>query len=215
MIKALLVEDMALTRSGFRALLEDSGKVEVIGEAADGREAVKLAEKLNPDIVLMDVSMPGLNGIEATRQIRAAQPHIRVLMVSMHTAGPYVFESLRAGAAGYVPKDATFPELLSAIEAVAAGGTYLSPSLTNVAVEDYVRLARGQHDTSELDKLSVREREVLQLIAEGHSSSNIARLLHISARTVDTHRHNIMQKLNIHSVAGLTRFAVRHGLCSL
>lgn len=215
MIKALLVEDMTLTRSGFRALLENSGKVEVIGEAADGREAIKLAEKLNPDIILMDVSMPGLNGIEATRQIRAAQPHIRILMLSMHTAGPYVFESLRAGAAGYVLKDATFPELLSAIETVVGGGTYLSPSLTNVAVEDYVRLARGQHDTSELDKLSTREREVLQLIAEGHSSSNIARQLHISARTVDTHRHNIMQKLDIHSVAGLTKFAVRHGLCSL
>jgi DNA-binding NarL/FixJ family response regulator len=215
MIKALLVEDMTLTRSGFRALLEDSGKVEVIGEAADGREAIKLAEKLNPDIILMDVSMPGLNGIEATRQIRAAQPHIRVLMLSMHTAGPYVFESLRAGAAGYILKDATFAELLSAIATVVGGGTYLSPTLTNVAVEDYVRLARGQHDTSELDKLSAREREVLQLIAEGHSSSNIARQLHISARTVDTHRHNIMQKLNIHSVAGLTKFAVRHGLCSL
>jgi DNA-binding NarL/FixJ family response regulator len=215
MIKALLVEDMTLTRTGFRALLENSGKVEVVGEAGDGREAVKLADKLNPDIVLMDVSMPGLNGIEATRQIRAAQPHMRVLMLSMHTAGPYVFESLRAGAAGYILKDATFAELLSAIETVVGGGTYLSPSLTNVAVEDYVRLARGQYDTSELDKLSVREREVLQLIAEGHSSSNIAGLLHISARTVDTHRHNIMQKLNIHSVAGLTKFAVRHGLCSL
>ncbi len=215
MIKTLLVEDMTLTRTGLRALLESTGEVEVVGEAADGREAVKLAEKLTPELILMDVTMPKLNGIDATRQIHAAQPQVRVLMLSMHSAGSYVFESLRAGAAGYIPKDATASELLTAMRTVVSGGTYLSPALTGVAVQDYVRLARGEHDTSELDKLSAREREVLQLISEGHSSASIARLLHISARTVDTHRHNIMRKLNIHSVAGLTKFAVRHGLCAL
>jgi DNA-binding NarL/FixJ family response regulator len=215
MLKLLIVEDMTLTRSGLRALLEDTHQVEVIGEAADGREAIKLAEELNPDVILMDVSMPGLNGIEAARQIHAGQPGIRILMLSMYNASQYVFESLRAGASGYCAKDATVTELLKAIQTVASGGTYLSSALTDIAVEDYVRLAQGKHDPSELGKLSAREREVLQLITEGHSSAEIARLLHISARTVDTHRHNIMQKLDIHSVAGLTKFAIRHGLSSL
>jgi DNA-binding NarL/FixJ family response regulator len=215
MIKVLLVDDMTLTRSGIRALLEDSGEVEVIGEAGNGREAIKQARKLNPAVILMDVTMPELNGIEATRQIHEAQPDIRILMLSIHTDSQYLFESLRAGAAGYVPKNAAFAELLAAIHTVAAGGTYVSPALAGTALEDYVRLAQGKNEVSELEKLSSREREVLQLIAEGNSSPAIARRLHISSRTVDTHRHNIMQKLAIHSVAGLTKFAIRHGVCSL
>ena len=214
-VRLLLVEDLMLTRTGFRALLESSEEVEVIGEAANGREAIKQARKLNPDLILMDVAMPELNGIEAARQIRDAQPDIRIIMVSMHTDRQYIFESLRAGASGYVPKDSAFAELLEAIRSVMAGSTYLSPPLTSIVMDDYVRRAKSKQETSDLDKLSSREREVLQLIAEGKPSSEVAQILHISIRTVDTHRHNIMEKLEIHSIAGLTKFAIRYGLCSL
>jgi DNA-binding NarL/FixJ family response regulator len=215
MIKVLLVEDLTLARAGFRALLDTSDALEVVGEAAHGREAIRLAKKLNPDVVLMDVAMPEMNGIEATRQIHAAQPHIRILMLSMHANRQYLFESLQAGAAGFVPKDSAFSELLAAIHSVVASGTYLSPPLAHLVLDDYFRRAQGKNEVSELEILSSREREVLQLIAEGNSSSEIALTMHISARTVDTHRHNIMKKLDIHSIAGLTKFAIRHGLCSL
>ena len=214
-VKLLLVEDQTLTRAGLLALLENSAEVEVVGEAANGREAIKQAKKLDPDLILMDVAMPELNGIEAARQIHVSQPNIRIIMVSMYTDRQYIFESLRAGASGYVPKDVAFTELLEAIQSVVAGGTYLSPPLTSIVMDDYVRRAKGKQEASELEKLSSREREVLQLIAEGKSSSEVAQLLHISIRTVDTHRHNIMEKLDIHSIAGLTKFAIRYGLCSL
>jgi two-component system response regulator NreC len=213
--KVLLAEDLTLLRSGVRSLLESTGKVQIVGEAADGREALKLAQKLNPDVVLMDVAMPEMNGIEATRQIRKAMPQVRVMMLSMHADRQYVFESLRAGASGYVLKNAAPTELLSAIQTVMTGGTFLSSSLADLVMEDYLRRARGQHTENDMEKLSAREREVLQLLAEGNSSSEIARRLHISTRTVDTHRQHIMEKLDIHSIAGLTRFAIRHGLTTL
>ncbi|HYV35825.1 MAG TPA: response regulator transcription factor [Gemmataceae bacterium] len=213
--KVLLVEDLALTRCGMRVLLEKSGDVQIVGEAGDGREACKMAQKLNPEVVLMDVAMPEMNGIEATRQIRKALPRIHVVMLTMHADRQYIFESLRAGAAGYVLKTAALTEVLTAIKTVLAGGTYLSSSLSTVVMQDYLRRARGEQSESELEKLSAREREVLQLLAEGNSSSEIARRLHISTRTVDTHRQHIMEKLAIHSIAGLTKFAIRHGLCSL
>lgn len=215
MIKVLLVEDQALPRAGFRALLATSNDLDVVGEAANGRDAIRAAKKLNPDVILMDVAMPEMNGIEATRQIHSAQPHIRILMLSMYANRQYLFESLRAGAAGFVPKDSAFTELLSAIHAVATSGTYLSPPLAHLVLDDYFRRAQGKNEISEVEILSSREREVLQLIAEGNSSAEIAQAMHISARTVDTHRHNIMKKLDIHSIAGLTKFAIRHGLCSL
>ena len=215
MIKVLLVEDLTLSRAGIRALLETADTLEVVGEAANGREAVRLAKKLEPDVILMDVAMPEMNGIEATRQIHVEQPQIRILMLSMHTNRQYLFESLQAGAAGFVPKDAAFAELLSAIHAVVANGTYLSPPLAHLVMDDYFRRAQGKNEVSELAVLSGREREVLQLIAEGNSSAEIAQTMHISARTVDTHRYNIMKKLEIHSIAGLTKFAIRNGLCSL
>ncbi len=215
MIKVLLVEDLTLARAGLRALLDTSNEVEVVGEAANGREAVKLSKKLNPDVVLMDVAMPDMNGIEATRQIHEAQPDIRVLMLSMYANRQYLFESLQAGAAGFVPKDSAFSELLDAIRAVSTNGTYLSPPLSELVLDDYFRRAQGKNEASELEILTSREREVLQLIAEGNPSSEIAVAMHISARTVDTHRHNIMKKLDIHTIAGLTKFAIRHGLCSL
>lgn len=215
MIRVLVVEDLTLSRAGVRALLQTSDKIEVVGEAANGREAIRLAKKLDPDVILMDVAMPEMNGIEATRTIHAEQPHIRILILSMHSNRQYLFESLQAGAAGFVPKDVAFSELLSAIHAVHTNGTYLSPPLAHLVMDDYFRRAQGKNEISELAVLSGREREVLQLIAEGNSSAEIAQSMHISARTVDTHRHNIMKKLDIHSIAGLTKFAIRNGLCSL
>ena len=211
----LLVEDHLLVRSGIRALLDGSSEVKVVGEAGDGREGVRLCAELKPDIVLTDVEMRELNGIETARQIKAAQPDVRVIMLSMYGDPQYVFESLRAGALGYVLKDAAFTELLTAIKSVAAGRRYLSPPLGDLVMDDYVRRANGQQSTSDLDKISAREREILQLVAEGHSSGQVAAMLHISIRTVDTHRFNVMQKLGIHSIAGLTKFAIHHGLTSL
>ncbi len=211
----LLVEDQTLTRKGMRALLDDSPELKIIGEASNGREAVELAGTLNPDVVLMDVAMPQLNGIEATRQIHSAQPDTRIIMLSMHKDRQYVFESLKAGASGYVPKDAAYTELITAIETVMSGRTYLPPPLQDMIMDDYAQRAQGKQISTDLEKLSGREREVLQLIGEGNSSMEIARLLHISVRTVDTHRQNIMGKLEIRTIAGLTKFAIRHGLCSL
>ncbi len=183
MIKVLLVEDMALSRAGFRALLETSDQLEVVGEAANGREAVKLAKKLNPDVVLMDVAMPDMNGIEATRQIHAAQPNIRIVMLSMYANRQYLFESLQAGAAGFVPKDSAFADLLAAIKSVMTSGTYLSEPLSHMVLDDYFRRAQGKKEVNELEILTSREREVLQLIAEGNSSAEIAQTMHISAHS--------------------------------
>ena len=212
--RILLVEDHTLVRSGFRTLLEGSSEVSVVGEADGGRRALELCRELEPDLVLSDVEMRQLNGIETARQIRAAHPAIKVIMLSMYGDAQYVLEAIRAGASGYVLKDAAFAELLTAIQTVAAGGRYLSPPLAELVTEDYVRRARGEHSPNDLDKLSSREREILQLVAEGHSSAQVAKLLFLSARTVDTHRFNIMQKLSIHSIAGLTKFAIVHGLTS-
>jgi DNA-binding NarL/FixJ family response regulator len=214
-VNVLLVEDHTLVRSGIRSLLAGSPEVKVVGEAADGRQALELCRELNPDVVLADVEMRGLNGIETARQLRLEQPQIRVIMLSMHGDPQYVLESLKAGANGYVLKDAAFTELLTAIQAVVAGRRYLSPPLADLVMDDYVRRATGKQVASELDKLSAREREILQLVAEGRSSVQIAGLMHISVRTVDTHRYNVMQKLDIHSIAGLTKFAIVHGLTSL
>jgi two-component system, NarL family, response regulator NreC len=216
-VRTLLAEDHTLVRSGIRALLEGSGEVEVVGETSDGRQAVEFFQKLKPQLALLDVAMPELNGIEAARQIRAADPDARVIMLSMYEDQQYVFESLKAGANGYVLKGSAFQELLTAIRTVMEGDgkSYISPALSDTLMTDYVRRAQGDQKDTELAKLSGREREVLQLIAEGKSSAEVAEVLHISVRTVDTHRHNIMSKLEIHSIAGLTKFAIRHGLCIL
>jgi DNA-binding NarL/FixJ family response regulator len=214
-IRVLLAEDHALVRSGVRALLEEFGDITVVGEAGTGRQAVEMAAELRPNLVLMDVGMHDLNGIDATRQIHTAQDDVRILMLSMHADRQYVFEALKAGATGYILKDGVVSELIAAIRTVAAGRRYITPSLGDVVLEDYVRRARGEQETDELSALSPREREVLQLVAEGHSSAEIARRLHVSVRTIDTHRQNTMEKLGIHSIAGLTKFAIRQGLCSL
>jgi DNA-binding NarL/FixJ family response regulator len=213
--RILLVEDHALVRSGIRSLLEKSSQVTVVGESPDGRRALELCDELSPDIVLTDIEMRELNGIETARQIHAGHPDIKVIVVSMYSEAQYVREALRAGASGYVLKHDAFTELLTAIRAVLAGKRYLSAQLADLVVDDYVRLGDGKQPASDLDKLSAREREILQMVAEGHSSGQIASTLHISIRTVDAHRSNVMQKLSIHSIASLTKFAIANGLTSL
>ena len=215
MIRILLAGGQTLCRAGLRALLETAGELEVIAEAANKREAIHLAKTLKPQVILMDLQMPERDAIEATRQIHASQPQIRILILSMHPGRQELFESLQAGAAGFVTKDSAFPELLAAIQAADTTSSYLSPSLADLVLDDYFRRAHGKHQVSELEVLSKREREVLQLIASGKSSAEIAKLLDVSVRTVDTHRHNITKKLDIHTIAGLTKFAIRHGLSSL
>jgi DNA-binding NarL/FixJ family response regulator len=212
-IRILLADDHQIVRDGLRALLEKEQRLEVVGEAKEGRTAVRLAAMLKPSVVLIDVSMPDLNGIEATRQIMAALPTVKVIALSMHSDKRYVGEMLKAGAVGYLLKDLAFEEVTRAINAVLDGQVYLSRGVVGVVVEDYVRhlTEAGTGDTV----LTPREREILQLVAEGQSTKEMAAALHVSIKTVETHRRQIMEKLDIHSVAELTKYAVRHGLTSL
>ena len=206
-IRVLLADDHAIVRQGFRMILDAQTDMEIVGEAGNGREAVAMCELLLPDVAVMDVAMPELNGIEATRRITDSCPHTRVLALSMHKDSVYVREILRAGAKGYLLKDALDTELLAAVRAVAKGEGYLHPSVSEAVLVDYRR-----HVTDPLDLLSTREREVLQLIAEGKTNKDIATLLNLSVYTVDAHRGRIMEKLNLHSTGELVRFAVRKGL---
>jgi DNA-binding NarL/FixJ family response regulator len=213
-IRILLADDHKITRQGLRSLLEKQQDMEVVAEADNGRTAVRLAGEIAPDIVIMDLTMPDLNGVEATRQIVADSPDVKVIALSMHSDSLFVTEMLKSGAAGYLLKDCAFEELAKAIRIVLDGKTYLSPSISGVVVEDYVhRLSKVEFSGSEV--LSDREREVLQLMAEGHSTKQIAIKLHISVKTVETHRRQIMSKLDIHTVAELTKYAIRKGLTSL
>jgi DNA-binding NarL/FixJ family response regulator len=207
MIRILLVDDHALVRQGFRLMLASQPDMEIIGEAGNGREAIELSEKLQPDLVVMDVAMPELNGIEATRRLVVAAPRTRVLALSMHKDSVYVREILRAGARGYLLKDSIESDLVNAVRAIARGDGYLSPGVSDAVLSDYRR-----HVTDPLDLLTSREREVLQLIAEGKTNKEIATALKLSVYTVDAHRGRIMEKLNLHSTGELVRFAVRNGL---
>jgi two-component system response regulator NreC len=207
MIRVLLADDHAMVRKGFRLILEAQPDMEISGEAGNGREAVELAEKLHPDVVVMDVAMPELNGIEATRRLAASSPHTRVLALSMHKDSVYVREILRAGARGYLLKDSIDTDLISAVRAVAKGDGYISPGVSEAVLSDYRR-----HVTDPLDLLTSREREVLQMIAESKTNKEIAVVLNLSVYTVEAHRGKIMEKLNLHSTGELVRFAVRHGL---
>jgi len=206
-IRILLADDHAVVRQGFRMILAEQPDMEIVGEAGNGREAVELAENLKPDIVVMDVSMPELNGIEATRRLGDSLPHTRVVALSMHKDSVYVREILRAGARGYLLKDSVAADLVSAIRAVAGGESYLSPAVSNAVLDDYRR-----HVTNPIDLLTSREREVLQMLAEGKTNKEIAVVLNLSVYTVDAHRGRIMEKLNLHSINELVRFAVRNGL---
>jgi DNA-binding NarL/FixJ family response regulator len=213
MVRVLLADDHTLTRTGLRALLEKSAGVQVVGEAADGREAVKLAKKFTPDLVLMDLALPELNGIEAAQQIRKEVPQARILMVTMYAQRQYVLRALAAGASGYLLKNAAFAELLAAIQTVHAGRKYVSPPLADALSGDLGDHGPEGSEETGLESLTKREREVLQLVGDGRTSQEIARRLYISIRTVEKHRQNIMAKLDIHSIAGLTKFAILHGLC--
>lgn len=213
-MKILLADNHKLFAEGLRTMLSKQPGTEIVGEANNGRMAVRLAHELSPDLVIMDIGMPELNGMDATRQIRTELPRTKVLAVSMHADRQYVAGMLSAGASGYVVKDSAFAELAQAIQVVMSGGRYLSPDVIGVVVDDYVqRLAPAP--VSALAKLSEREREVLQLMAEGHATADIAARLHVSRKTIETHRKNIMLKLELHSIAELTKFAVREGLTSL
>jgi two-component system response regulator NreC len=207
MIRILLADDHALVRHGFRMILAAQPDMEIAGEAGNGREAVELAQKLKPDVVVMDVAMPELNGIEATRRLIELSPRTRVLALSMHKDAVYVREILRAGARGYLLKDSADADLLAAVRAVAKGEGYLSPGVSDAVLSDYRR-----HVTDPLDLLTSREREVLQLIAEGKTNKEIATSLTLSVYTVEAHRGRLMEKLNLHSTGELVRFAVRSGL---
>ncbi|MFL6351823.1 MAG: response regulator [Bryobacteraceae bacterium] len=206
-IRILLADDHRMVRQGFKLILQSQEDMEVVGETGNGREAVELASSLRPDVVVMDVSMPELNGIEATRRIRNTTPLVRVLALSVHRDGVYVREIVRAGAEGYLLKESADTQLLEAVRAVADGNSYVSSEVAGALLKDY-----RKHATNPLDILSSREREVLQLIAEGKTNKDIATALNLSIYTVDGHRTRIMEKLSLHSVGELVRVAVRNGL---
>lgn len=212
-IRILIADDHKIFREGLRTLLQSRGDIEVIGEADNGRDVVALAAEMRPDVIIMDVAMPDLNGIEATRQIAGGRVGAKVLALSMHSDSRFVTRMLQAGAQGYLLKDCAFEELALAIDTIVGNGVYLSPGVTGVVVRDYVQhLAEGDGGIA---ALSPREREVLQLVAEGLTTKDIAGKLRISVKTVETHRKQIMDKLEIRSVAELTKYAVREGLTSL
>ena len=212
-MKILLVDDHRLFRDGLRPLLARQPDMEVVGEAGDGREALRLVADLAPDLVLMDVSMPGMDGLQATRAILAAHPTVRVVILTMHADRAFVAEALKAGAVGYLLKEAPFADLVLALRKVHAGRLQLTPSIAEMVVADYVLLARGEGIVA--SPLSDREREVLRHIAGGLSTKEIAFQLGVSVKTVETHRKQIMDKLDLRSVADLTKYAIREGLSSL
>jgi DNA-binding NarL/FixJ family response regulator len=209
-LRIVLVEDHALVRAGIRSLLEKLADLEVVAEAGDGRAALSLIAEHQPDVVLMDIKMSGLNGLEATARIVRDLPGVRVVILSMYANEEYVIQALRAGASGYLLKDAGTAELEVAVRAAAQGETYLSPAISRRMIQDYLQVVGGEGGA--LEQLTPRQREVLQLVAEGHSVKEIAQILHVSAKTVETHRAQLMERLDIHDVAGLVRYAIRVGL---
>ena len=212
-IRILLVDDHAILREGLRILLESQNVFQVVGEASDGMSAIQLAVDLAPDVVIMDISMPGMYGVEATRRIVAKCPDTRVIALSMHSTRNFVSEMLKAGACGYLLKRATGSELVTAIQIVMKGQVYLSPDVAGTFVEVLIR-DKPTETKSALSELTAREREVLRLVAEGRTTKEIATLLRVTAKTIDSHRAQIMDKLGIHGIAGLTKLALHEGLIS-
>ena len=211
--RILVVDDHKIVREGLRSLIEDDGSYEVVGEASNGREALKLARQLNPDLVIMDVAMNEMNGIDATRQLAKTMPEVRVLVLSMHSDSRYVKQMLEAGAMGYLVKENAFEEIAAALCAVLAGRLYVSPQASGSILQD---IALGQlQEGEEASPLTAREKETLQMIAEGHSTAEIAERLFVSVKTVETHRKKIMDKLELRSVAELTKYAIREGITSV
>ncbi len=216
-IRILIADDHKIMLDGLKVLIEAQPDMKVVGQALNGREAVKLAHKEKPDMVIMDVAMPGLNGLEAMRQILSENPKTKVIALSMHSDSRYVTGMLSAGASGYILKHCAFEELAHAIHTVRSNQVYLSPAIAGIVINELSqsRSPRARQHAASLSSLTSREREVLQLIAEGHSARDIAQRLHLSVKTVETHRRQMMEKLGIRSVAELTKFAIREGLTSL
>jgi DNA-binding NarL/FixJ family response regulator len=214
MINVLLADDHAVVRDGLSFILQAEGDIDVVASVANGRQAVSRAQALQPDVVLMDITMPELNGIEATALIRESCPEVRVIILSMLGTSEHVFRALQAGASGYLLKESAGQEVVEAVRAVAAGQRYLSPAITDIVVGDYLLRADG-NEVSPLESLSPREQEILQLVVEGKSSAEIAGLVHLSPKTVDTYRSRAMAKLGVTDLPALVRFAIQHGLIGL
>lgn len=212
--RVLIADDHPLIRSGLRSLLARESEFEVVGEAADGYQALELVAQLKPDIVMLDVSMPRLNGIDVARKISETTPSTRVIIVSIHSDESYVLRALRAGAKGYLLKASPEGDILNAVRTVAAGHAYLSPEMSRLLVEEYVREMRERGVEDSYDLLSIREKEILQLLVSGSSNRQIADMIHVSVATVETHRSNVLQKLGVHSLPELILYAVRKGLLS-
>jgi len=213
-IRVLLADDHQLMRSGVRLMLERQADLEVVGEASDGREAVALAKSLKPDVVVMDIGMPSLNGIEAAHQMTEERPELAVMILSMHADESYVLRALRAGARGYLLKDSAEADLTRAVHVVAGGKSFFSPAVSKLLLDDYVRKLKRSGTDDPYDLLTPREREVLQLVAEGKSNKDIANLLNLSVYTVESHRSNLMEKLHLNGLPELILFAVRRGIIS-
>ncbi|MET0214027.1 MAG: response regulator transcription factor [Vicinamibacterales bacterium] len=211
-LRIVLADDHTLFRQGVRRVLEEQAGWQVVAEASDGAEAVRLTLEREPNIVILDIAMPRLNGVEATRQIARRLPDVRVLIVSMYSDDLYITQSLQAGAHGFILKDSADADLVRAVRDLAAGKSYFSPAVSKVVLDDYVRHLTDRGVTDRFDALSEREREVFQLIAEGHSNKDIAQLLHLSPGTVETHRARVMEKLDVHSAAQIVLYAVRKGV---
>jgi two-component system response regulator NreC len=213
-MRILLADDHAVTRAGLRLLLERQPNIEVVGEAENGRELVELATALTPDIAVVDIAMPNLNGIEATRQIVAKQPRISVVILSMYSDETYVMRALEAGARAFLLKDSAIADLTGAVEAVSQGKSFFSPKISRILAEDYVRTLKQRNAVDTYELLTTREREIIQLLAEGKTNKEVATLLNISVYTVETHRNKILQKLNLHNTAELVLYAVRKRIIS-
>jgi two-component system, NarL family, response regulator NreC len=212
MIRIILADDHAVMRRGLRLVLEEQKDFQVVGEASDGREAVTLAEALKPDVAVLDITMPNMNGIEAARQISAKQLGVSIVVLSMHSDEGYVLRALKAGARGYLLKESPEADLILAIRSVSQGKAFFSPAVSRMLVEDYVRQLQDKDIEDSYELLTQRERELLQLIAEGKSNKDVANMLNLSLYTVETHRGNLMEKLNLHSVPELILYAVRKGV---
>jgi len=214
-ITVFLADDHTLVREGIKRLINSNDDMEVIAEADNGRDAIRIATKACPNVALVDITMPGLNGLETTKHLRKDCPNTQILILTIHTDEEYVFQALRAGAIGYVVKHAPAEDLYAAIRAAAKGESFMSPSISRVVIEDYRKRIKDGEVDYEWENLTAREREILQLIAEGNTNKDVARLLNISVKTVETHRARIMQKLDIHDVTGLTKYAIRKKLVTL
>lgn len=213
-IRIVLCDDHQIIREGLRSLLEKQGDMQVVGEGTNGHEVIKLAESHLPDVIVMDVAMPDLNGIAAARRLHDSHPRIKILALSMHSDRRFVTGMLEAGASGYLLKDCAFSELANAIRTISTGGLYISPRIAGSVLQEFVRHTKPMRKSQKVD-LTAREEEILQLVAEGKSTKDIAAALHVSIKTVETHRTHIMQKVGAHNVAALTKYAIREGFTSL